>query len=191
MTILTVMSFARANDERLNASMYAGLYAALVSLPLLWFLDGRPVMSAFLGILIGAAPVVGYDVARGVFCAEKRLIIAGLIGYTPFATSILFLNEDRASVYMVRALFNLLPFILWPIVVGAISKNQSMGRLLGASLIGVILGTIVTLVAMSAFGGDPYFDSGILVFLIFSIWGGTVAAALSAWSKSTTDRDAV
>ena len=78
----------------------------------------------------------------------------------------------------------ILSIILWPIVVGAMSPNQSVGKLLVASLLGLILGLIVVLaVILPLFGQNPSSWPGIAAILFLSVWGGTVGAALSAWGK--------
>ena len=181
MTILTTTSVAQTNKEHWKAARYAGLAAAVVAL-LMVLLKGVPVLSPLLGIVIGAAPIVGYDFARGALGQNWRPVIAGLIGNVFFVVGIVLpgvYTEDFGFV-VVGLVISILSAILWPIVVGAMSKNQSIGKLLLASIIGLILGYIVSFVAA---GQDPTSWPGIASILFWAVWGGTVGAALSAWSK--------
>ncbi len=181
MTILTTTSVAQTNKEHWKAARYAGLAAAVVAL-LMVLLKGVPVLSPLLGIVIGAAPIVGYDFARGALGENWRPVIAGLIGNIFFVVGIVLpgvYTEDIGFV-VVGFVISILSAILWPIVVGAMSKNQSIGKLLLASIIGLILGYIVSFVAA---GQNPTSWPSIAAILFWAVWGGTVGAALSAWSK--------
>ena len=181
MTILTATSVAQTNDDRWKAAMYAALAAAVVSL-LMVLLKGVPVLGALLGIVIGAAPIVGYDFARGALGENWRPVIAGLIGNVLFVVGIVLpgvFTEDIGFVF-VGLIVSILTAIIWPIVVGAMSPNHSIGKLLLASIIGLILGLIVYVVVA---GQDPTSWPGIAAVLFWAVWGGTVGAALSAWSK--------
>ena len=181
MTILTATSVAQTNDDRWRASMYAALAAAAVSL-LMVLLKGVPFLGALLGIVIGAAPIVGYDFARGALGENWRPVIAGLIGNVFFVIGIALpaVFTDDFGFVVVGLPISILTVILWPIVVGAMSPNQSIGKLLLASIIGLILGYIVAFVVA---GQDPTSWPGIAAILFWAVWGGTVGAALSAWSK--------
>ena len=188
MTILTAMNAAQTNDDRWKVSLYAGLATAVVAL-LMVLLKSVPVLAALLGVVVGAAPLLGYDFARGVLGANWRPVIAGLIGNILFIVGFVilqvvgFAEPGAAYGWTVPALM-ILSIILWPIVVGAMSPNQSVGKLLVASLLGLILGLIVVLaVILPLFGQNPSSWPGIAAILFLSVWGGTVGAALSAWGK--------
>lgn len=181
MTILTATSAGLTDTERWKSSLYAALAAAVVAL-LMVLLKGVPVLGALLGIVIGAAPIVGYDFARGALGESWRPVIAGLIGNVFFVIGIVlhgFFKEDFGFV-VGGLLIGVLTAILWPIVVGAMSSNQSILKLLLASIIGLILGFIVYFLAA---GQDPTSWPGIAAILFWAVWSGTVGAALSAWSK--------
>jgi hypothetical protein len=76
----------------------------------------------------------------------------------------------------------ILPFLLWPILVGALSKTQSIWKLLVASIIGTLLGVAVFLLLGSAIGQDPsWFMIGVPAG--FAVWGGTLGAFMIAWGK--------
>ncbi len=181
MTILTATSVAQTSTERWKASLYAALAAAVVSL-LMVLLKGVPVVGALLGIVIGAAPIVGYDFARGALGQNWRSVIGGLIGNVFFVVGIVLHGFFSAGFGFVvgGVVIGILTAILWPIVVGAMSSNQSIWKLLLASIIGLILGLIVYFLAA---GQDPTTWPGVSTILFWAVWGGTVGAALSAWSK--------
>ena len=181
MTILTATSVAQTSTERWKASLYAALAAAVVSL-LMVLLKSVPVLGALLGIVIGAAPIVGYDFARGALGENWRPVIGGLIGSIAFVIGVALpaVFTDDFGFVVVGLPISLLTVIIWPIVVGAMSPNQSIGKLLLASIIGLILGWIV---AFFAAGQDPTSWPALASILFWAVWGGTVGAALSAWSK--------
>ena len=174
MTILTAMNITQ--DNRWKAPLYTGLATALVTLIMVLLIQ-VPVLSVLLGILIGAAPLVGYDLARGAFGANWRPTITGLIGNILFVVG-LFL--PAAFAWTVPGL-SILSMILWPIIVGALNQNQSMGKLLLASLGGLILGLIVVLaVIVPLFGQNAYSWPSIAVVIIWAVWGILVGTALRA-----------
>lgn len=174
MTLLTAMNITQ--DNRWKAPLYTGLATALVTLIMVLLIQ-VPVLSVLLGILIGAAPLVGYDLAMGAFGANWRPTITGLIGNILFVVG-LFL--PAAFAWTVPGL-SILSMILWPIIVGALNQNQSMGKLLLASLVGLILGLIVVLaVIVPLFGQNAYSWPGIAAVIIWAVWGILVGTALRA-----------
>ncbi len=176
MTILTAMNITQ--DNRWKAPLYTGLATALVTLIMVLLIQ-VPVLSVLLGILIGAAPLVGYDLARGTFGANWRPVITGLIGNILFVVG-LFLPAAFAWTVPVFIL-SILSMILWPIIVGALNQNQSIGKLLLASLGGLILGLIVVIaVIVPLFGQNAYSWPGIAVVIIWAVWGILVGTALRA-----------
>ncbi len=181
MTLLTAASVAQTNTERWKAPLFAAVAAAVVAL-LMALLQGVPVLGGLLGIAIGAAPIVGYDFARGALGQNWRPVIAGLIGHIFFIIGVVLpgvFTEDFGFV-VVGLVVSLLTAILWPIVVGAMSPNQSIGKLLLASIIGLILGYIVAFIAA---GQNPTSWPTIAAILFWAVWGASVGWALSAWSK--------
>jgi len=142
------------------------------------FTTGIPVVPALFGLLIGAAPIVGYDLTRGALGSNWRPVIAGVIGNILFVIAIFLPAESFGIVAAAVALLSTL--ILWPIVVGAMSSSHSIGKLWIASILGLIIGLlVVSLVA----GQDPNSWLKTAGILFFAFWGGTVGAALSSWSK--------
>ena len=185
MTILTAATVAETNTERWKAPLYAAVAAAVVAL-LMSLLHGVPVLGGLLGIVIGAAPIVGYDYARGALGQNWRPVIAGLIGSIFFVVGVVLPGVFTDSFGFVVAGFPIaiLTTILWPIVVGAMSANQSILRLLLASVIGLILGYIVILaIVLPLLGQNPTTWPAIAAILYWAVWGAAVGWALSAWSK--------
>lgn len=181
MTVLTATSAGLTDTERWKSSLYAALAAAVVAL-LMVLLKGVPVLGALFGIVIGAAPIVGYDFARGALGENWRPVIAGLIGNIAFLIGVVLPNvfTDDFGFVVAGLPISILTVILWPIIVGAMSPNQSIWKLLLASIIGLILAWIVSFFAA---GQDPTSWPGLAAILFWAVWGGTVGAALSAWSK--------
>ena len=118
------------------------------------------VLAVIAFLLVGAAPVVGYQLATGRLGSDWKSLIGGLLGF----------------------ILLVLGFILWPILVGAMTRGQSVGKLFIASLIGIILGIVVFLIAATAMGQNPsWIGTGFT--LLWAVWGGTVGAAMAAWGE--------
>ncbi len=183
MTLLTAASVAQTSNERWKAPLFAAVAAAVVAL-LMALLQGVPVLGGLLGIVIGAAPIVGYDFSRGTLGQSWRPIIAGLIGNILFIVGVVLPGVFTADFgfVVVGLVLSLLSAIIWPIVVGAMSPNQSIGRLLLASIIGLILGFIVYFVSA---GQNPNSWPTVATTLYWAVWGAAVGWALSAWSKES------
>ena len=181
MTILTAATVAETNSERWKAPLYAAVAAAVVAL-LMSLLQGVAVLGGLLGIVIGAAPIVGYDFARGALGQNWRPVIAGLIGNILFIAAVVLPGVFTADIgfVVVGLVVSILSAIIWPIVVGAMSPNQSIGKLLLASIIGLIIGFIVYFIAA---GQNPNSWPTVATTLYWAVWGAAVGWALSAWSK--------
>jgi hypothetical protein len=109
-------------------------------------------------LLIGFGPVIGYQLATGRLGSDWKPLIGGLLGF----------------------ILLILGWILWPILVGAMTRGQSVGKLFIASLVGIILGIVVFLIAASVMGQNPsWIATGFT--LLWAVWGGTVGAAMAAW----------
>jgi hypothetical protein len=142
-------------------SAYAGVATAVGAVAtVLLFQAAIPVLYLPAFLLIGAGPVVGYQLATGKLGTDWKSIIGGLLGF----------------------ILLILGFLLWPILVGAMTVGQSVGRLFLASLIGIVLGIVVFLIIGTAFGQDPiWFGTGFT--LLWAVWGGSVGAAMTAWGE--------
>ena len=174
---LTAMSVSKSSGNLWMASLAAALVTAVVAAVLV-YTAGMPVVPALFGLLIGAAPIIGYDLARGNFGSNWKPVIGGIIGYILFVAAIFLPGETFGIVVVVVGLLSTL--LIWPIVVGAMSPSHSIGKLWIASILGLIIGLVV---AYAVAGQDPNTWLKTAGILFFACWGGTVGAALSAWSK--------
>ena len=175
--LTAAMSASKSGGNLWIASLAAAIVTAVVAAAMV-FTVGMPVVPALLGLLIGAAPILGYDLARGGFGSNWKPVIAGIIGNILFVAAIFLPAESFGIIVAVVGLLSTL--IIWPIVVGAMSPSHSIGKLWIASLLGLIIGLAVV---SAVWGQDP--DSWLKTagILFFACWGGTVGAALSSWSK--------
>jgi len=174
---LTAMSVSKSGSNLWIASLAAALVTAVLAAVMVYTV-GMPVVPALLGLLIGAGPIIGYDLARGNFGSNWKPVIGGIIGFILFVAAIFLPGETFGIIVAVAGLLSTL--IIWPIVVGAMSPSHSIGKLWVASLLGLIIGlAVVSAVA----GQDPNSWLKTAGVLFFACWGGTVGAALSAWSK--------
>lgn len=179
--MLPLIAVAVAPSTRKNPwtiSLYAGIFTAVVALIYVLVL-GMPVVPAIVGLLIGAAPILAYQYSQGNLGSDWKPVLGGILGFILFAAGF-FLPEALGWITLVLALLSM---IIWPIVVGAMMSNQSIGRLLLASLLGFVLGFAVAFVVGLLMGQNPYAWVGLAGVLFFSFWGGTVGAAMAAWAK--------
>ena len=137
---------------------FAALFTAIVALATaLLFQAAIPILYILAFLLIGAAPVLGYQMAEGALGRDWKTLVGGIVGF-------------------------ILTFILWPILVGLFSKEQSVWRLLLASIVGFLLGLIAFLIMGSVVGQDPAWVQWGWVVL-WAIWGGAAGAAMAAYAK--------
>jgi len=142
-------------------ALYSAIATGIVAIATgLLFQAENPYLYIPAFLLIGVAPVVGYQLATGQLGADWKPLVAGLLSFVLL----------------------ILGWILWPILVGVMTKGQSVGKLFIASLVGIILGFIVLLLAGTVMGQDPsWIRTGFT--LLWAVWGGTVGAAMSAWGN--------
>ncbi len=160
MTILTATTATPASESKSNfwlTSLYAGLVTAIIAflagLSLQW---NMPFLYIPIYLLIGIGPVLGYQFAAGKL-GDWKALVGGLIGF-------------------------ILPVFGWPILVGLMSKEQSVGKLLLASILGAVLSISAFLILATAIGQNPYWI-GAGFTLAMAVWGGTVGAAMDAWRE--------
>jgi hypothetical protein len=112
-------------------------------------------------LLIGAGPVIGYLLATGQLGSDWRPIIGGILS------------------------FILLPlgWLLWPVLVGAMSRHHSIGRLFIATFVGIIVGIVLFLISVTAIGQNPY-TIGFSFSLLCVGWGATCGALMTAWRNA-------
>jgi hypothetical protein len=155
--LATTMTASKVSTNPWLASLYAGVITAVFAAVFtLLFQAESPVGYIIAYLLIGAGPVLGYQLATGQLINWASLL-GGIIG----------------------GLVPVLSIILWPILVGALTRGQSIGRLLLGSLLGAVLGVAVFLLLASAMGQDPaWFPFGLT--MLFAVWGGACGAAMGA-----------
>ncbi len=158
---LTAMTASRPTTNLWVASVYAGIATAIGAVvTALLFQAEIPLLYLPAFLLIGVGPVVGYQLATGKLGSDWKSIIGGLLGF----------------------ILLVLGFLLWPILVGAMTVGQSIGRLFIASLIGIALGVVVFLIIATAIGQDPAWV-GFGFTMLWAVWGGSVGAAMVAWGE--------
>jgi hypothetical protein len=186
MLLMTVAVARTTNPSPWTPSLYAGLFTAVVALIYVLLL-GIPIVPAIVGLLIGAAPILAYQYSRGLLGSDWKPVIGGILGFILFLVSAIVLPivgfTDPRALAVVTLFVALLSMIIWPIVVGAMMPEQSIGRLLLASLLGLILGLAIAFVVGLLMGQNPYAWTGLAGVLLFAFWGGTVGAAMTAWAK--------
>lgn len=158
---LTTMTASRPETNLWVAAVYAGVATAVAAVATALLFQAEIIALwpiAFL--LIGAGPVIGVGLATGTLGSDWKPVIGGLLGF----------------------ILLILGFLLWPILVGLMSKRHSVGKLFIASLIGIVLGVVVFLIAATVMGQDPAWV-GLGFTLLWSVWGGSVGAAMVAWAE--------
>lgn len=157
---LTAMAASRPAPSPWMASLYAGVATAVAGVITALLVQNEVPWLYILGhLLIGAGPVLGYQLATGRI-GDWKSIILGMIG----------------------AIVPIVSIILWPILVGVGMKNQSVGRLLLASILGAVLAINVFMILGYAIGQNPqWLATGYAVAA--AVWGGTLGAVMVAWSK--------
>lgn len=181
---LTAMAQTGSKGNTWLAFIYAAVFSAIAALALV-LLFGTPFLWPLAGLLIGAGPILGYDMARGKLGSNWKPLIGGLIGYVLFLIGwVPFVMPLAAlAAFALPVVATILSVILWPIVVGAMSPDHGIGKLFLASLVGLVLGIVVMLyVVANVMGQDPGWISTGMVIL-WAVWAGTCGAAMSAWAK--------
>jgi hypothetical protein len=160
---LTVATAARpTNASPWIAFLYAAVATSIAAVATsLLFTAEILILYLLAFLLIGAGPVVGYLLATGQLGSDWRPIIGGILS------------------------FILLPlgWLLWPVLVGAMSRQHSIGRLLLATILGIIVGIVLFLISVTAIGQNPY-----TIWLSFTLlcvgWGGTCGALMTVWRNA-------
>ncbi len=156
---LTTMSAQRSGNPWL-ASVYAGILTAVIAYAASYFLQSDQLVPFVVALLLtGAGPVLGYAFATGRIGGSIGGMIGGIIGAIP-----------------------LVGIILWPILVGALTRSQSVGKLFLGNIIALIIGFAVFFAMASTMGQDPsWFSAGFI--LLFAVWAGACGAIMTAWAK--------
>ncbi len=161
MLVLTALTMTRPTANPWRASLFAGLITAIIAVATALLFQAEILVLYILAfLLIGAGPVLGYQLATGRLGSDWKPIIGGILSF----------------------ILLVLGWLLWPFLVGAMSRNQSIGKLFLGSLLGIIVGIVLFLIAETAIGQNPY-TIGTGFTLLCAGWGGTCGAAMAAWEK--------
>jgi len=137
-------------------ALYSAVASAVVAFATaLLFQAELPVLYVIAYLLIGVAPVLGYQLATGQLGSDWKPLIGGFIGF-------------------------ILPIIGWPILVGAMTRGQSIGKLFVASLVGSLLGAVVLMLAANISNPSTSWPTPGFA-LAMAVWGGAVGMAMAAW----------
>lgn len=173
MTLLTASTMG-TSTAKWKVAVFAGVATAIVAAVLVLLIN-TPVLPAILGLVLGAAPVVGFDLARGALGKSWRPVIAGLIGNILFLAAIFVPGAAPVVVPVV----GILSMILWPIIVGAMVSEFSLGRLFLWSLIGLVVGVVAVLVVVAPIlGQDPYAWLMPAAIVFWGVWGAAVGIGM-------------
>jgi hypothetical protein len=156
---LAAMTATKTDSNPWLASVYAGVITAIFAIIFTLLFSSSLVGWIIAFLLIGIGPVLGYQAATKQLVDVKSLI-GGLLG----------------------GLLPVINIILWPILVGALTKGQSIGKLLLGSIIGAVLGLVVFFIIASVMGQDPAWLS-FGVTLGYAVWGGACGALMVAWGN--------
>lgn len=139
-----------------RAGLYGGAITALVAAAFSLLLPtNQPLLWGVALLLLGAAPVVGWQLANRRLGREWGAVAGGLLGGV-----IPLLGE----------------LLLWPLLVWLFARRLSLARLYLGSLLGFSLGIAVFLAIGFLFGQNPYLWVGPAWTLAASMWGGATAA---------------
>lgn len=153
---------ARPSTNPWMASLYGGVASGLIAAASGLLLGtNMPVLYILAFILIGAGPVIGYQLAAGKLGQDWKTLIGGIIGFIlPVLSQV----------------------ILWPLLVWAFNRSFAFGKLWLGSLIGFILGVIGFFIIGLMIGQDPAWV-GFGWAMLWALWGGTVAAFMTSAAR--------
>jgi len=158
---LTAATANRSSTNMWTSALYAGGISAVIAWIMVMLFKAEIPAGYILGlVLIGAGPILGYNLAKGSLLSNWGAMIGGMVSF-------------------------ILPgvgMLLWPIIVGALDKTQSIGKLFLGSLLGIVLAIVVFFILANTMGQNPTWITTGVVFL-FAVWGGTMGAAMAAWAK--------
>lgn len=158
---LTAITAVSSEKSPWMASAYAGVITAIAAVATtLLFQAEIPVLYIIALLLIGVGPVLGYDLAMGQLGRDWKPIIGGLLGAIP-----------------------IISIILWPVLVGALSKQQKIGRLFLANIVALALGVAVFFILATIMGQNPsWVGFGFVLFC--AVWGGACGALMVLWRET-------
>lgn len=143
----------------LKAALYGGIATGLIGAAFMMLLSAKlPILYGLAFVLIGAGPVLGYQLAAGKLGQDWKTLIGGIIGFI---------------------LPLLSPIIIWPLLVWAFNRSFGLGRIWLGSLLGFILGVAGFFLLGLMIGQDPAWVSFGWAIL-WALWGGTSAAFMAS-----------
>ncbi|HQY92310.1 MAG: hypothetical protein WAU00_13690 [Caldilinea sp.] len=155
----TANAGARPGTSPWMASLYGGIASALIAAASGLLLGtNMPVLYILAFLLIGAGPVLGYQLAAGKLGQDWKTLLGGIIGFI---------------------LPILSPLILWPLLVWAFNRSFGLGKLWLGSLLGFILGVAGFFALGLMIGQDPAWV-GMGWAVLWSLWGGAAAAFMAS-----------
>ena len=158
-TMSTSSAGARPAASPLMASLYGGVATGLIGAAFMMLLIAKlPILYGLAFILIGAGPVLGYQLAAGKLGQDWKTLIGGIIGFI---------------------LPLLSPIIIWPLLVWAFNRSFGLGRIWLGSLLGFILGVAGFFLIGTMIGQDPAWV-GFGWAMLWALWGGTSAAFMAS-----------
>lgn len=177
---MTTMTATADNSQVWRTSLFAGIVTAVAAL-LMALTTGMAIVPAIFGLLVGAAPIIGVQLAGGNLGDNWRPVIAGVIGNILFVVGILLpvFQFGPEAFGLFAPILGILSMIIWPIVVGAMSPGLSVGRLLLFSLLGLVLAVVVALLILNFIGQNPNQWPEPVATFFWAVWGGTVGAAMA------------
>jgi hypothetical protein len=152
------MTMTRPTTNPWRALLFAGLFTGVIAWATGLLFQADMLVLYILGfLLIGAGPVLGYQLATGRLGSDWKAIVGGILGF----------------------ILLILGWLLWPLLVGAMSRNQSIGSLYLGSITGFFVGVALFLLSVTILGQNP---SSIMVsfILLWIGWGATCGYTMAA-----------
>jgi hypothetical protein len=151
----------RPTTSPLRALLFAGIFTGIIALAVALLFQAE-ILALFVVafLLIGAGPVLGYQMATGRLGGDWQGIIGGILSF----------------------ILLILGWLLWPILVGAMSRNQSIGSLFLGSITGIAVGIALFLLSVTVLGQNP--STIMISFILLWIgWGATCGYTMAALEK--------
>ncbi|HRW11315.1 MAG TPA: hypothetical protein P5121_39725 [Caldilineaceae bacterium] len=156
---LTTMSATRPGSPWL-AAVLAAILSAIFAFVASFFLQSDQLIPFVIALLlVGACPILGYAFASGRIGGSIGGVIGGIIGAIPVVS-----------------------IILWPLLVGILTRSQSIGKLFLGNIIGIVVALALFFALASTIGQDPsWFNTAFI--LTATVWGGICGALMTNWAK--------
>ena len=155
MTILTATTASESSSNVWRTALFAGLATAIIAIiTCLTFEWEIPFLYIPAFLLIGIGPLLGYQFGSGASVGWATYV-GGFFG-------------------------SIIPIFGWPILVGLLAKDQSVGKLILAALLGSVIAIAVFLIMQTLLGLNPYII-GTSFTVGAACWGGTVGAGMDSW----------